>query len=177
MYLAIARDDGAVADFDMAGEQGAVNDYDMVPDPAIVGDMAVDHEEIVVADNRGGVFAIAPVNRHAFSENIVIPDQCVGFFIVIPDILGGLTDDGVGKDPVVFAQGCPTADVGAVHQAGSGTDGNIRVDEDMGADFDVVGQDDRRINDCRGMYDGHGASLGKNRALTRKRKDLELNAG
>lgn len=159
MNQAVPGDDRTIPDFHMTSEQGTINQNDMVADAAVVRYVAVNHEEIMIADGGGSVLTIASVNGNAFAKDIVVANHGPGFFVMIADVLRGLADNGIGEYLIVFTQRCPASDMRAMHETGAGPDGDIGVDKDIGTDFDIFCQIDGGVDDCGWMDDGHSDSL------------------
>ena len=68
-------DDHLVLDHAMPGDGDAVDQDHVVPDPAVVGNVRVDHEEVVVADDRLAVFLESPMEGDVFADRVARADR------------------------------------------------------------------------------------------------------
>ena len=164
-----ARDGHERLDMTVTAQDRVVGDDDPVVDHAIVGDMHVDHQQVVGADPGDALlFLAAAVDGHAFAKDVVVADLDAGRAASERDVLWLAADDREGMDDIVFAERGDALDAGMGDQAGAAADLDIRPDDAVGPDFDVVGDlragiDARRVSN----QSGHAESSSRPRKKAR----------
>ncbi len=132
---AARREHGTVADLDVAAQHRIVRQDDTVAQPAVVGHVAVGHQEVVVADDRGGFGGGTPVNLNAFAKHVAVADSNVGLGAAVGQILGRVADDRSAMDLVAFAYLRPAHDHRMRQQTCSRPDLHRPVDDDIGVEL------------------------------------------
>ena len=83
-------DDRVIPNRDVPSEGRRIRHDDMASEVAIVGDMDVGHQHVVIAETRHApTKGRRPIDRHIFTENVVIADPDEGLFPLILEMLRG----------------------------------------------------------------------------------------
>ena len=103
----------------------------------IVGDVGVDHQQAVVADDRGVVGHQRPMDRHVLANGVVRADHHAAGLGGNVDVLGKPAEDGALEHVIVGPQGRSFLDHHAALQDAAGADHHARFDDAEGTDLDV----------------------------------------
>ncbi len=121
----------------------------------VVGDVAVDHQQVVVADaGDPASFFGADVDGDGLAESIAAADLKPRWRSLVLLVLRSGAKDRIGEEDVVFADRGLSYDGDAVEQAAALADLDIGTDDAEGPDFHVLADLGARIDD------GVGTDLG-----------------
>jgi hypothetical protein len=123
----------------------------MTADDAVVRDVAVGEEVVVTADDRFFTRQSGAVHRGKLAEGVVVPDLKVSGLDFVFQVLGLLTDGGVGKETVVFADASRPKDGDVMLHPGAIANFHIGTDDRVGADVHILANFGGRINDGGGV--------------------------
>ena len=152
MDRTVARDEGVIADLDMAGQQRPVADHHIVANHAVVGDMGGGHEEAVVADSGRAARLFGAVDGHELPDRIVVADDDPAVDGLPAQDLGIAADlyreaDAVRPaDPARPADEAVGTDLGSVADHGLVLDDGARPHLDPGTEFRAFSDDRARMN-------------------------------
>ncbi|MNI13492.1 hypothetical protein D3C73_667220 [compost metagenome] len=140
----------------MARQCGVVHQDAVVANHAVVADVGIGHDQVVIAQGRfRTILDGATVDRHAFTDDVVITNHQAGFLALVLQVRRVLTHRGKLVDAIVLADSgraledhvrpddCPLADF------------HTCADDRPRADLDTVSQDGRRIDDCARVNQTH----------------------
>jgi len=105
MDRAQSRDDGVVSDYDVAGDGRIVRENGLVTHLAFVGYVGVAEEEIVIANPSGSIRGGAPMDGGIFAKGVVIPDDELGPFAFVFEVLGLSPQGREGEGLAPFPDG------------------------------------------------------------------------
>ncbi len=126
--------------------------------------VAVDHEQIVIADARHTAAGDGTYMHAArFSEKVVVADLKAGGLAAVLLVLRGGTDDGVGEKFVVLTDDRVPGQGDVVVQAVAVTHGDIGPDHAERADLHAVTDLGLTVNHGQGADDGLLAALSQRR--------------
>ncbi len=138
---AVAGEDAAVVQLDVAGDEGPVDERAVVADRGVVPQVAADHEHVPVADP--GLAAAGdgpPVDGDVLAEDVAVADPERGRLAPIPLVLGALAEHGAVADEVVPAHLHRPAEAGVRLDDRPLADPDRPLDDRVRPDLDVEGQ-------------------------------------
>ncbi|MNC05431.1 hypothetical protein D3C75_529030 [compost metagenome] len=140
----------------MARQCGVVHQDAVVANHAVVADVGIGHDQVVIAQGRfRTILDGATVDRHAFTDDVVITNHQAGFLALVLQVRRVLTHRGKLVDAIVLADSgraledhvrpddCPLADF------------HTCADDRPRADLDAVSQNGCRIDDCTRVNQTH----------------------
>ncbi len=151
MQQAIAGNKDTISNLNVAPEQRAVGKNNVVTNADVVADMGVDHEEIIRADDRRLFRDCGAMHRGPLAEKIAAANDQAGGFMLLFDILRSVADDGPDMETIVGADGRVAGQVNVRAHAATRANGDMGVDDGIGADFNGGVQLGLGADDGRGM--------------------------
>src|SRR5208283_2418556 len=146
-------DDGVIVDGNMSSERHGVCHDDIVPKLAVMRHVGISHKKIFVADLGFSVFfGGSPVYGSAFPDDVVIADNQVRLFVLVPDVLGGHADAGKRVDMVPLSDGCPALDHYMRRNLRIFAYGYVFADDGIGSYLHSLGQRGLGMYYCCRMY-------------------------
>ena len=124
----------------------------MAPHDAIVCDVAVSQKIVVVADDCSRTDGRAAIHRAKFAECISRTDFEICRLAGIFEVLRTLPDRAVGKKKIVLANARRACERRVVGQSATRTERDIGPDHAIGADFDILTDPGRWVNNRSRMY-------------------------
>jgi hypothetical protein len=132
---------GPVAHLRIAAEKAVVHDNDFVANLHIVPEMASHHEETLIADTRHSAFLRAAMDRHIFTDAVVIADHHRAFDLRrVGVILRRGTDNSAVANGVAFSEGGVALDDRMGLDHATRADLNAGTNYRAGTDFDIFAQ-------------------------------------
>ena len=117
MHCTTTRDGRIILHMNMTSKQSAVGDDNIVAELAIVGNVHVSHQEVVVADAGDPVFFDgAPIDGYTFAEGIPVAYLNASVSTGVTDILRFGSQDNVGIEQIISANGDVSHDGDIVEQ-------------------------------------------------------------
>ena len=165
---AVAGDEAAVAELDVARQQRAAGDDRLVADRAVVGDVAVLHEVVAVADARLAPGLGAAVDRRVLAEHVAVADAQERLRAAERDVLRHVADHRPAMDDVVGPDLRPAGDDGMRRDPRAGADSRGPFDHhvgpdrgariDLGTAIDDRGRVDHWLSSSSGVSESGGRS-------------------
>ena len=121
----------------MPGQHRVVGDDRVVAQTAVVSDVGVDHQQVVVADDRQVVCLQRPVDGDVLADGVARADDHPAGAVGHVYVLGESAQDGAFEDVVVRAQRGSVLDDDVTFQDAPWTDGHVRFDDAQRTDADV----------------------------------------
>ena len=147
----VAADRSEVVDGNAAAQRGVVfhshvsAEHDIVGgdhailDDAVVRDVRVSHEIALASDTGDSrIFFRASIDGHAFTENVAVSNNDLGWRTLIRQILWICANNTTRKETVVAADGRVSSDRHAVFQASPSPDPRVRPNNAMMPDPNVL---------------------------------------
>jgi len=135
----------------MPRDHGVIGDDRMVANSTIVANVGVDHEHIVIADDRASTFLQATVYRSVFSYDVTIADLQVPDTFASADMLRTSTQNGSLGYLVVFAQSCVSFDHHMACQFAAFSDHGTIFDNAKRSDRTTRSDTGLGVDDCSRM--------------------------
>ncbi|MCY1173607.1 hypothetical protein D9M73_137730 [compost metagenome] len=128
----------------------------MVANDTVVTDVGVGHDQVVIAQGGFRTVLNGPtVNRHAFTDDVVVTDHQAGFLAFVFQIGRVLTYRRKLVDTVVLTDSGWPLENHMRPDHGPLADFHTCADDRPRADLDTVSQDGRRIDDCARVDQTH----------------------
>ena len=151
-----ARDDGVVADRDVACESRSVRENRVVPHLAFVGNVRVAEEEIAVSDAGWSLGCRSSVHGDVFAEGIIVADVEMGGrpFLEL-EVLSPASESSEGKGLAALADSRVALDDDVGMEASIVTEGHVITNNAIGPNL-AIGTDLRFGRNESGRMDSHG---------------------
>ena len=125
----------------MSADGGGVRKDGLIADLHVVRDVNLRHNPIVVADARDASAANGTaMDADEFTNCVAVADDGFALLAMIFFVLRGYADGGVRIEDVVLADGGDAFDKYVSDEPGARSNGDVRSNDAVGADFDVIGQ-------------------------------------
>ena len=141
-------DDGEIVYLHFSRNLRGVTDDDVVFQHTVVGDVRIGHDEAVTPDDRLPFGGRPPVDRDAFTQGRVVPDDDDCFFSFEFQVLRNAGDNSSGEYLAIVPDTCSVQDDGVRVNMAIVTNDDIFFDDGEWLDRDVFAQLGFRVYDC-----------------------------
>ena len=117
----------AISNHRMAADQRAIRKDVVIADHRVVAHVTVRHEKVARSNHRIFLQRVGTMERHVFTNHIVIPHAQSGGFPLVLEILRRISDDRAGMNDVVRAYLGVTGKMGMRTDPAVGTHAHIRI--------------------------------------------------
>src|SRR5690606_34233927 len=141
MNGSLPANDGPVVDMDMPSQLHIVGNDGVRTDLAVMSDVHIGHDPVVVAQaGHSDILNRAGVHRHILPEHVAVTDFQPGGLAAILFVLRHAPDRAEPVKHIVGTDGGVAVDDAMRTHLGARPNGDMRANQAVGADFNVVSE-------------------------------------